>query len=71
MNPVAIYNSNILAIEDDPVLGAANKVLKMVKAPSGQPWAGATIYTMGTPGATPEVLTIDTVGLATSKLSGS
>lgn len=55
-------------VTDDPALGAANKVLRLVKGPSGQPWAGATVYTMGTPGATPEVLTIDTVGLATSKL---
>lgn len=32
-------------IENDPT-NAANKVAKLVKGPTGQPWAGATVYTV-------------------------
>lgn len=59
------------AVANDPVAGASNKVLKMVKGPSGQPWAGATVFTMGTVNADPSVrsvLTIDTVGLSSNKI---
>ncbi len=59
------------AVADDPVAGASNKVLKLVKGPSGQPWAGATVYTMGTVDPDPavhSVLTIDPVGLNASKV---
>lgn len=58
------------AVANDPVAGASNKVLQLVKGPSGQPWAGATVYTMGTVNPDPavrSVLTIDTVGLNASK----
>lgn len=58
-------------VANDPVAGASNKVLSLVKGPSGQPWAGATVYTMGTVNPDPgvrSVLTIDTVGLNTSKI---
>jgi Bacterial Ig-like domain len=52
------------ALADDPVLGAVNKVAKFVKGPTGQPWAGATIYTSGSL-ATPTVSTVD---LANNKI---
>jgi len=58
-------------VVNDPVAGASNKVLRLVKGPSGQPWAGATVYTMGSVNPDPavrSVLTIDTVGLNTSKI---
>jgi hypothetical protein len=58
-------------VADDPVAGAANKVAKIVKGPSGQPYAGLTIYTAGTIDPNPanhSVLTIDAVGLNTSKI---
>lgn len=35
------------AVADDPVIGASNRVAKLVKGPTGQLWAGATIYTSG------------------------
>jgi hypothetical protein len=57
-------------VANDPVAGASNPVLKMVKGPSGEDWAGATVYTMGTVSNDPavrSVLTIDAVGLNTSK----
>lgn len=38
-------------VENDPV-DASNKVLKMVKVPAGQPWAGATVYTSAAPAMT-------------------
>ncbi|MBQ0931750.1 Ig-like domain-containing protein [Ideonella alba] len=45
----------------DPV-NALNKVAKFVKGPSGQPWAGATVYTAATDNS------VAAVGLSTSKL---
>ncbi len=38
---------------DDPV-DASNKVAKFVKGPTGQPWAGATIYTIEADKSVPE-----------------
>ena len=46
----------------DPV-DPTNKVARLVKVPSGQPWAGATIYTSN---ATTQA--VDAVGFATSKV---
>lgn len=46
----------------DPV-DSTNKVLKLVKVPAGQPWAGATVYT-----TTAAEQTVDPVGFATSKI---
>jgi hypothetical protein len=60
-------------ISNDPVTGAANKVLKLVKAVgnaagANKPWAGATVRTMRT-GTDPNFVdTIDRVGLGTSKI---
>ena len=51
-------------VTNDPV-ASTNKVLRMVKGPGGEPWAGATLYTMGT--AAP-ALTIDAVGLSSSRI---
>jgi hypothetical protein len=65
---------NLVASEiaDDPATGAANKVLKLVKAAPvanvREPWAGATVRTMRT-GTEPNFVdTIDRVGLSTSKI---
>ena len=63
-------------IAADPVAGASNKVLKIVKGPLGPDgkaaagWAGTTVYTAGTPdpsGAHSE-LSVDRVNLAVSKV---
>lgn len=64
-NPFEQLNS--AAVANDPA-DAANKVLKMVKGPASQLWAGATLYTMGDPTVNPDALSIDAVGLATSKV---
>ena len=43
----------------------------MVKGPSGQPYAGVTLYTAGSINANPavhSVITVDTFGLNTSKI---
>jgi hypothetical protein len=44
-----------------------NKLLKMVKGPSGQPWAGATVYTSIADDGTTTLRTVPTIGLNTSK----
>ncbi|MDM7941459.1 MAG: hypothetical protein QUV35_02405 [Hydrogenophaga sp.] len=64
-NPFELLNSAQVANDPDD---AANPVLKMVKGPASQPWAGATVYTMGDPTVNPDALSIDAVGLATSKV---
>lgn len=46
---------------------ASNKVLKMVKGPSGQPWAGATVYTSQATDGDKTIRTVPTIGLSTSK----
>ncbi|MDZ4162185.1 MAG: hypothetical protein U1D28_09920, partial [Burkholderiales bacterium] len=46
---------------------ATNKVLKMVKGPSGQPWAGATVYTMSAADGDKTIRTVPNVGLNASK----
>lgn len=51
-------------VADDPVAGASNQVAKLVKGPSGQLWAGATIYTSGSK-ATPIISEAD---LGTNKI---
>jgi hypothetical protein len=56
-------------IVNDPT-NASNKVVKLVKGPSGQAWAGATVRTSRTGEGTqgnPYVDTIDRIGLPTSK----
>lgn len=58
------------AVANDPAVGASNPVMKFVKGPSGQPWAGATIYTAGTVNPTPgahSVLSVNRFGLEASK----
>jgi hypothetical protein len=55
----------------DPVSGASNPVLKLVKGPTGQPWAGATVYTAGTLNPDPTVhsaLSVARFGLESSKI---
>ena len=59
------------AVADDPVLGASNQVAKMVKGPTGQPWAGATIYTSGDPvnsTSSAAHIFVDAVDLSGSKI---
>ncbi len=59
-------------VVDDPVAGASNKVGKVVKGPSGQPYAGFTLYTAGTVNPNPAVhsaLSIDRVGLTNTNTS--
>lgn len=46
---------------------ATNKLLKMVKGPGSQPWAGATVYTSTATDGAKTLLTVPTVGLGTSK----
>jgi hypothetical protein len=46
---------------------ATNKVLKMVKGPGGQPWAGATVYTMSAADGDKTIRTVPNVGLNASK----
>ncbi len=48
-------------VETDPA-DAANRVLKVVKVPAGQPWAGVTVYTSAANKS------VDAIGLATSKV---
>jgi hypothetical protein len=58
-------------VADDPVAGASNKVGKLVKGPSGQPWAGATLYTAGTVNPDPavhSVLSVAPFGLTANKV---
>jgi hypothetical protein len=43
----APFEGLVLAEQGDDPLDPSNKVAKFVKGPSGQPWAGATIYTSG------------------------
>jgi len=42
----AAFEELVLAEQSDDPVDATNKVAKFVKGPSGQPWAGATIYTI-------------------------
>lgn len=46
---------------------ATNKLLKMVKGPSGQPWAGATVYTSQAEDGTKTIRTVPAIGLNTNK----
>ncbi len=54
-----LASATIVADPVDPT----NKVLKLVKVPAGQPWAGATVYT-----TTEAEQTVAPVGFATSKV---
>lgn len=45
-----------------------NKVLKMVKGPSSQPWAGATVFTATAVDGEKTIRTVPTIGLSTNKL---
>ena len=49
------------SIANDPVTGASNKVLKIIKGPPNEPWAGTTIFTSAA------AKSIDRAGFATSK----
>jgi hypothetical protein len=49
------------AVVDDPV-DPTNKVARLVKGPAGQPWAGATVYTVAAD------KTVDAIGFDTSKI---
>ena len=70
--PCIGFESATLGLEPFEGLGAAtvvadpadasNKVLKVVKVPAGQPWAGVTVYTSAA------AKSVDAIGLATSKL---
>jgi len=42
----ASFEGLVLAAQADDPLDPTNKVAKFVKGPTGQPWAGATIYTI-------------------------
>ena len=46
---------------------ATNKVVKMVKGPSSQPWAGATVFTAIATDGDKTIRTVPTVGLGTNK----
>ncbi len=59
---VAFEGLGSATIVNDPV-DATNKVAKLVKVATGQPWAGATVYT-----TTAAAQTVDAVGFATSKI---
>ena len=50
----------------DPT-SSTNKLLKMVKGPSGQPWAGATVFTAVATDGDKTIRTVPTIGLSASK----
>ena len=52
------------AVADDPVVGASNQVAKLVKGPTGELHAGATVYTSGNA----DSKSVATVDLATNKI---
>jgi hypothetical protein len=49
------------SVANDPITGASNKVLKIIKGPPNEPWAGTTVFTSAA------AKSIDRVGFATSK----